>query len=123
MVRQLAILGVAGLLAGCALLNPILEPNAHLQRVGQDQARRDILQCKALADQSVQPTPAERVAQDAILGARRGEAIGVAGGVITGTPAPLAVPPPAGAIQGTPAWKDFVSRCLQERGYDVTGWE
>ena len=122
-MKHLLVLGVAVILAGCATSNPILAPNAHLQQVGQEQARRDISQCKALADRSLPPTPAERAAQETALGGRRGEALGVTGGVITGAPAGSGPLAPVRPIEGTPAWKDFVSRCLAERAYEVTGWE
>jgi outer membrane lipoprotein SlyB len=122
-MMQRVILGAVIFLAGCAATTPVLSPSAHLQQVGPDQARRDISECKDLADRSVQPLSAERVARDAALEPRRGETIGITGRVLTGAPAPSPYPPPSGPIQGTPAWQGFVSRCLQERGYNVTGWE
>jgi outer membrane lipoprotein SlyB len=122
-MRQRAVLGAALFLAGCAATNPVLSPNAHLQQVGQDQARLDVLECQGLADQSAELAPAERMAQDTAVLPRRGETIGIAGKVITGAPAPFTSPAPGAPIRGTPAWTDFVSRCLRERGYEPAGWE
>ena len=119
-MKHQIVLGAAILLAGCAASTPVLSPNSHLQQVGQEQARRDILECQNLADQSAQPTSAERTAQDTALQPRRGEVI--AGGAITAPP-PLPSPAAAAPIRGTPTWKDSVSRCLRERGYELTGWE
>lgn len=122
-MKHWVVLSAAMLLAGCAATTPVLSPSAHLQQAGPDQARQDISECKDLADRMLQPLPAERVARDTALEPRRGETIGITGRVLTGAPAPSPYPPPSGPIQGTPAWQSFVSRCLRERGYEVTGWE
>lgn len=122
-MKLLLILGVILFLAGCAATNPVLSPNAHLQQVGKDQAQRDISECQDLADRSVQPTPAERVAQETAIQPRRGESVGVAGGGINVAPPPVLTPAPAAPTRGSSAWKDFVSRCLRDRGYELAGWE
>lgn len=110
---------VALLLSGCAVTSPILDSNAHLQRVGQAQARREIWQCMALADQLARPSLAEQRERDAAAGGATGEAVGHVRGVITGHPARVAASLPP---QVTPGWMRLVSRCLKERGYEVAGW-
>lgn len=44
------------------------------------------------------------------IGAATGAAAGLVHGIIQ-------------ASQPTPVFKNFMTRCLQERGYDVIGWE
>lgn len=126
-MKQRVVLSVAIFLAGCATTNPILGSNPHLQRVGQEQARRDTRECQALADQLVPPSPAERAAHEAAIGGGRPrEPVGavVPGGTTPiGQPGRDIAPTPAKPTPGSPAWKEFVGRCLKERGYEVTGWE
>ncbi|MEK7366619.1 MAG: hypothetical protein AAB195_01525, partial [candidate division NC10 bacterium] len=50
-MRIASVLVLALMLAGCAASTPVLYPNAHLTRVGQPQAQRDIAVCGQLADQ------------------------------------------------------------------------
>jgi hypothetical protein len=123
------VLGATALLAACAATAPVLTPNAHLQKVGPEQARRDVFQCKGLADQSVRPSAAERAALEAAVGPKRGDLVGVSPGAGGGAPVVTNIPPgsaAAGSVmsaEGTPAWKEFVVRCLEQRGYEVTGWQ
>jgi hypothetical protein len=131
-MRSLSIAAVVLLLAGCASTTsptPILASTPHLERVGQEQAGRDILQCKALAEKSFAAPPAEQVAIDTAMGGRRGEAMGTTpggGGVSPGvTSVTPSVPSrePAGPVVGSANWKNLVDRCLRERGYQVSGWQ
>jgi hypothetical protein len=119
----LAALGLSILLAGCSMPTPVLAPNAHLQEVGPAEARREIWRCKTLADQNVRPTVEDQARHEALLGYRTGEAVRPVGGVIyehpkrggnLGSDRPMDI---------TPAWMAFVSHCLRQRGYEVTGWE
>lgn len=117
---------------------PVFYPNAHLQNVGQAQAKRDADRCMALADNyGVSRT------KDGQVGRRAAEA-GIIGGAASGAWGVIrdkddvgeraAAGAAAGAVTGatrgafkstelSPTFKRFVDRCLRERGYDVIGWE
>lgn len=131
-----ACLVINALLIGCASTqHPQLYPNAHLQRVGQQQAEQDIEACRELASAYVQSTAGEDVAKDTAIGAAGGTAAGAVGGAISGNVGlGAAVGAATGATAGflsglfketppSPVYKEFVDRCLRERGYEVVGWE
>jgi hypothetical protein len=122
-MKYLGAIGAAILLAGCAASTPVLSPNPRFLQAGKEQAQRDIRQCKALADQSAPLSPAERTAYETATGSTRGEAVGVVHGAVTGAPPPSPAAAPARPTEVTPAWKEIVTRCLTERGYEVVGWE
>ncbi len=126
------------LIAGCASTpHPVLYPNAHYQRAGEAQAQRDIDACYALADRSgVSPTADGKVARRTAEGAAVGGAAGAAVGAVRGNDigraagAGAAGGAAAGAVRGAfkstdqnPTWRNFVQRCLREKGYDVIGWD
>jgi outer membrane lipoprotein SlyB len=127
-------LAVVLLLAGCAH-SPVLYPNAHLKRVGQEQAERDIADCKQMAEQYVKSNPAGTVAGSTAVGAGAGAAVGAAGGAVrggagTGAAVGAATGATGGFLRGLfkasepgPVYKNFVDRCLRERGYEPIGWE
>jgi len=135
MTKRLLVLLLALSLPGCAAPAPVLYPNAHLARVGQTQAERDIAACRQLADQHVAPGGAGAVAGSTAAGGGAGAAIGAAGGAVRGSPGTgAAVGAATGATAGflrglfkaresSPAYKNFVNHCLRERGYEPIGWE
>jgi uncharacterized protein YcfJ len=124
-------------LAGCAgAQKPVLYPNDHLQQVGQEQAERDIEACRKFASEHVAGTAAKDIGKDTVVGAAGGAAIGAVGGAVSGGGAGrgaaigAATGGTAGAVHGavkqtepSPIYKQFVNRCLRERGYDVVGWQ
>ena len=142
-VLYIALLAV---LAGCAATGPnspsakpVLYPNATLTRVGESQARAETDGCMARAAQAGL-TPDQKTNQ---VGRRAGEgaaAAGVAsavGALITGRSSDIlragatgaAIGGSAGAVSGAfnndkvnPVYRQFVQRCLQEKGFDVIGW-
>lgn len=129
---------VGGLLAGCASAppKPVLYPNSHLQSVGQVQAEQDIAACKQLAHSSgVAEKKDAEVGKKALGGAAVGGAAAGAWGLVTGNAGERALAgAAAGAAAGTvrggmqatetsPIFKNFVNRCLRERGYEVIGWQ
>ena len=122
-MKHLTSIAIVVLLTGCMASTPVLSPNPHLLQTGKEQAQRDIEQCKLLADQTTPLSPAEQTAYQAATGAGRGEAVGVVGGAVIGAPPPAPAAAPARPTGVTPAWKEIVTRCLTERGYEVSGWE
>jgi outer membrane lipoprotein SlyB len=128
---------VAVLLAACAgTPDPVLYPNAHLQTVGQAAAERDIAQCRQLASTSgVAEQRSGQVGSNAATGAAVGGASAGAWGLVRGNAAENALAgAAAGAAAGTvrgaiknsetsPVYKNFVQKCLRDRGYAVIGWQ
>ena len=138
MTRNPLWLAVAGiLLAACTgTPNPVLYPNAHLQTVGQAAAERDIAQCRQLASTSgVAEQRSGQVGSNAATGAAVGGASAGAWGLVRGNAAENALAgAAAGAAAGTvrgaiknsetsPVYKNFVQKCLRDRGYEVIGWQ
>jgi outer membrane lipoprotein SlyB len=123
------------LLAGCGYQRPVLYPNAHLKQVGETQAQTDIAECMKMADAYVKSHPEVKVAGSTAGGAAAGAAVGGAMGSVTGhlgTGAAIGAAggAVAGAIRGasrasspSPTYKNFVNRCLHEKGYEPIGWE
>ena len=125
-------------LAGCASQppRPVLYPNSHLQSVGQAQADRDIAECRQLALSSgVAEKKSGEVGKKATTGAAIGGASAGAWGLVRGDPGQSALGgaaagAAAGVVRGgiqsmetSPIFKNFVQRCLRERGYEVIGWQ
>lgn len=126
------------MVAGCMAPKPILYPNAHLQQVGEEAADQDIDECGKLAkDAGATPSQGKggQVAGNTVGGGAVGSAGGAVGGAIHGHPGKGAMVGAAsgatiGFLRGlfrkappSTAYKQFVQRCLTERGYDPVGWE
>ena len=140
--RGLSIVGCSLLIAACSTAQPILYPNAHMQSVGKEIAVQDIEACRKLAESAGAEEgtgKAGRVATGTVVGGGIGAAAGAVGGAISGgvgrgsmigaatgavwgllTSLYHAV---AGPSQPNQAYTSFVNRCLQEKGYEVTGWQ
>ena len=124
-------------LVGCANQRPVLYPNAKLKQVGEASARRDVDDCIREAEAyGAKHGGGERAARQGAGGAVIGGVTGaVAGAVGRGNVAERAVQGAAvgGAAGGTHGaihsdepgalHKNFVSRCLRDRGYEVIGWQ
>jgi outer membrane lipoprotein SlyB len=133
MKKILLVMSVLSLVS-CAT-GPVLYPNAHLQRVGEAQAHKDVAECEALADQYVKSDAGIAAAKETAIGAAGGAAIGGVAGAVTGhlgrgIGIGAATGAAAGLVHGmikgsepTPLFKNFVNRCLQERGYESIGWQ
>jgi len=134
-MRRIGFIFAVFLVFGCASSGPVLYPNAHLQRVGEEQAKKDIAECKALADEYIKSKEAEKIAKSTAGGAAGGAVIGGAVGAVKGSVGRgigvgAAAGAAAGLVRGTakaskpsPVYKNFVQRCLKERGYEPIGWE
>jgi hypothetical protein len=140
--RDLSILGGSLLLAGCSTAQPVLYPNAHMQSVGKEVAAQDIEACRQLAEAAGAEEgsgKAGRVATGTAVGAGVGAASGAVGGAIAGSVGRGSmIGAASGAVWGlltglfytvvgpsqpNQAYSNFVNRCLQEKGYEVTGWQ
>jgi hypothetical protein len=128
-----AVVGVLG--SSASTERPVLYPNAHLQGVGDAVAQRDIEQCLQLASNSGLPRANNQVLRYGAEGTAVGAAAGSAGTLVsggnvgTGAVAGAAIGAAAGAVHGVftndanPTYRNFVQHCLQDRGYDVIGWQ
>ncbi len=125
-------------LVGCAGPKPVLYPNTHLEDVGKDLADQDVAACEELAEGYVSKSNAgEEVAGRTVVGGAIGAAGGAVGGAIAGNVGiGAAIGAAVGATQGflrglfgasrsepSPAYRNFVNRCLKERGYEPIGWD
>jgi hypothetical protein len=130
------------MLSACSSARPVLYPNAHLQSVGKEAAEQDIVVCKELAESSGAEKRSGgkggRVATSTAVGAGVGAASGAVGGAISGAAGRGSmIGAASGAVWGlltglfraagpsaepSHAYTNFVNRCLQEKGYEVTGW-
>jgi len=138
MTRSRGFLIIMLLVSGCAAPKPILYPNAHSQQVGKEVADRDIDECREMAKDAgatASQGKSGQVAGSTVVGGAIGSAAGAVGGAVVGHPGRGAmVGAASGATAGflrglfrrsppSNAYKQFVQRCLKERGYDPVGWE
>jgi len=132
------IAGCLGLLVTACAPKPILYPNAHYKEVGAAAAEQDINECSAMAKEAGARSSQGKtgqVAGNTAAGGAVGSAAGAVGGAVVGHPGPGAMVGAAGGatagfLRGlfrrsppSSAYKQFVNRCLEERGYDPVGWE
>ena len=125
---------------GCSAQRPVLYPNAELTRVGKTAADREIDECMQRAEGYVRSERGagktlENAGVEAGTGAAVGAAAGAAGGTILGGAGTgAAIGGAAGATRAVvnemfrkrdpnPVYKNFVDRCLREKGYDPIGWQ
>ncbi|MBW2713367.1 MAG: cell envelope biogenesis protein OmpA [Deltaproteobacteria bacterium] len=123
---------------GCAKPpKPQLYPNQHLLTVGQAQSQFDIADCENLANAYVEENKsadiAKKASKSAVLGGVMGAAAGAirSGGSVSNSAATGAAIGAAGSTtkgvmdsnDPSTLHKNFVNRCLSERGYDVMGWK
>lgn len=134
-------------LAGCSATGPsstsarpVLYPNATLNRVGpaQGQAETDACMSRALSAGLTPDEKTNAVGRRAGEGAAVGGVASAVGALITGRgvdgvlrsgAAGAAVGGSAGAVSGAfhndrpnATYRNFVKRCLGEKGFDVIGW-
>ncbi len=123
-------------LVGCgATKRPVLYPNSQLKAVGNTQAQRDTDECMQMADSYVQKNQESKVAEGAVKGGAVGAATGAAVGAVTGNfGRGLAAGAAGGAAGGatwglfkaaepSPVYKNFVNKCLKDKGYEPVGWQ
>jgi hypothetical protein len=132
------------MLGGCASQRPVLYPNEQFRRVGTAVADRDIDDCMHRAESYVSSDgrgakAAQQMATESGTSAAIGAAAGAAGGAVvgragTGAAVGAAGGAAAGATRGlihglarkerpSAVYKNFVDRCLRDKGYDPIGWQ
>ena len=135
-IRSTLIAAALLFVAGCATTQkPVLYPNAHLKNVGDATAQRDINDCMQMADNAGVSKSNNQVVKRGAEGAAVGGAAAAVGtlirggSVVEGAAVGAAVGGAAGAVHGAfqnntnPTYRNFVQRCLHDRGYDVIGWQ
>jgi len=124
-------------MGACNSQRPVFYPNAHLEQVGKAQAQADADLCIAEARKNgVRDGSDEKVggrtAKGAVLGAATSAVVSaVLGGDLgRAVGAGAAGGATAGAVSGgfdaqnpDDAFKNYVNRCLQKKGYEVVGWQ
>lgn len=138
MKRFFTIALAAALLSACAAVEqrPVLYPNAKFKQVGEARALADVDECFAMADRAGAGSGSGSAARGGMQGAAIGGATAAVaslirgGNVVESAAAGAAVGGTAGAVggafrdgDGSPVFRNFVRRCLAERGYDVIGWK
>ena len=124
------------LLMACSQKRPVLYPNYHLQQVGNETAQTEIDDCISFAKEYVASSNssgkvAKSTAQGGAVGAAGGAATGaVLGSIGRGAAAGAAGGAAVGCLQGLfrspepdPVFRQFVERCLREKGYEPIGWK
>ena len=128
------------MVAGCSGPAPVLYPNRHLKTVGEASVKEDIGSCRQMAEEAGARESAGKggqVATNTAVGAGAGAAGGAIGGAISGGVGIGAlIGAASGAVWGlltglfsagtsqpNQAYVNFVNRCLEEKGYEVSGWQ
>jgi len=129
---------IALAMEGCASSRPVLYPNEHLNSVGPVAAKGDIANCMHLAEAAGADSDGSDSGQAAgqtLGGAAVGAASGAVGGAVVGAAGSgSAIGAASGATAGllhwlfgetkrSPAFENYVNKCLEERGYQPVGWE
>ena len=130
------------IVAGCSPRRPVLYPNQHLQRVGMPAAQQAIAQCIQMAESYTTGSARRQATRDVAAGTTVGAATGAATGAVAGAfngkaGRGAAIGAATGATAGfthslfsaftrgndNPTYRNFVDRCLRERGFEPIGWE
>jgi hypothetical protein len=143
MLRIVFAIFFVSMFMACASQRPALYPNEQLRRVGLATATREIDDCMRQAEHYVSSNgrvskSAEVIVTESGTSAAIGAAAGAAGGAIVGRAGTGAAVGAAGAgaagvtrglihsvtskSEPSPTYKNFVNRCLREKGYDPIGW-
>ena len=127
--------GMLLFLMACTGPRPTLYPNEHLHQVGRDQAEQDIAACRTLAEEHISSNTGEKIATNTAIGAGVGAASGAVIGAVSGSATRGTA---IGAVSGATwaflhglfhspkpsrAYRNFVDKCLEKKGYEPTGWE
>jgi len=140
----IAIVCLQLIVIGCAAQRPVLYPNAQLKRVGTSAAEGHVDECMRRADEYVRSGgESDKALEGAGIAAGTGAAVGAAGGAAGGAVVGRAgtwagIGAASGAAAGatrvaihemfrrrgpSPVYRNFVNRCLRDKGYDPIGWQ
>lgn len=113
---------------------PALYANDHYKEVGETKASEDIQYCLDLAEKSVgKESRGKTSVKTGVKSGLIGGAVGFGIGIVTGSPGSSALAGAAGGAAGgavggavrdntDSVYRNFVERCLREKGYDPIGW-
>jgi hypothetical protein len=124
----------------CAGPQPVLRSNKQLHLYGKQMAQQEVESCQRHVEKAgLQPGVHQsgNAATGAVLGLTLGGAVGASAGVVGGLPgiaigaaAGSAIGFTVGLLGGTfkplepdPPYADAVTKCLKDKGYEVSGWE
>lgn len=126
--------------AGCAEPQPILRSNKQLHLYGKQMAQQEVESCRKQVEKAGLrhgTNQSANAATGAVLGLTLGGAVGASAGVVGGLPG-VTIGAAAGSglgfvvgllggtfkpLEPDPPYADAVTKCLKEKGYDVSGWE
>jgi len=124
------------LLVACSQKRPVLYPNYHLQQVGDETAQTEIDSCiRSAKEYGTSSSSGGKVAKSTAGGGAVGAAGGAASGAVFGSvgrgaAAGAAGGAAVGCLQGLfrspepdPVFRQFVERCLRDKGYEPIGWK
>ncbi|OFZ18216.1 MAG: hypothetical protein A2Z20_11880 [Bdellovibrionales bacterium RBG_16_40_8] len=128
MNKKLGVLIILSLFLTACASRPRLYPNEKFEQVGAQAAKSDVDACISKADAYLENEKAKQVATGAGKGAVMG---GVVGGLFSGglrgmargAVAGAAVAGTAGALSPKQLQRQFVNKCLADKGYQVLGWD
>jgi len=139
-VSAISVVVLTALLTACAAPDPVLRSNKQLLFYGKQKAEFEVDMCRKRAERNgLRPGAyqSENAATGAVLGTTLGGAVGASAGAWAGL-AGVAIGAAAGAGLGLiigltggtfkplvpdPLYADAVTKCLEEKGYEVSGWE
>lgn len=118
------------LISSCSS-SPTLYPNDTFTRNGEVVAKRDITECMDMAETYLKSSEAKKILKSTGFGAAVGGAMGAVAGAFYGNVAQGAARGAAmggagGAISGSLSPNElkqrYVNHCLNQKGYEVLGW-
>lgn len=130
-IQSVAIILLLTTLMACAA-RPRLYPNATLTSRGRAAGEADINQCIKDADVYMESSKGKKIAKSAGFGAVVGGAVGAVSGLFSGDVGRgLAEGAAMGGVGGGTAGalspdeikRNFVNKCLADKGYQVLGWD
>lgn len=130
-MNKISLLTLILLLTACAS-KPVLYPNNKLKRVGKEKSQADIEVCVSEADDYLESGKGKKIAKGAGAGAVIGGAVGAVAGIFSGDLAKGAFQGAAiggagggaaGGLSPDEVKRAYVNQCLEEKGYQILGWD